>query len=59
LAQKGLSGVFLRGTQVTDAGILQLVGLEKLRQMDVRDTNVTPVGQKAFRQVRPNVTFLK
>ncbi len=59
LAELNLAGAYLRGTLITDTGILQLVGISRLRQLDVRDTKVTDDGRKRFRQIRPNVTFLE
>jgi internalin A len=59
LSKNNLGQVFLRGTQVTDGGIRQLVGMSRLRQLDVRDTKVTAEGCNMFRKLRPNVSFLE
>ena len=48
----------LNDTQVTDAGLVQLKGLTKLRQLFLQDTQVTDAGVKDLQQALPKPSYL-
>ncbi len=49
-----LKTLVLRGTGITDAGLLHLVGVKSLKTLDLKLCNVTEEGVKALRTARPN-----
>jgi len=51
---KKLTGLSLRYTVVADAGLMKLVGLTKLKSIDVTYSRVTPEGIAAFKAKRPD-----
>jgi len=44
----------LRGTEVTDVGLMTLLRLKRLRQLDISGTKVTQEGIRQFQAKRPN-----
>ena len=53
-----LEVVGLFGTKVTDAGLVQLAGLPKLRRVYAAQTAVTSAGAEKFRKGRPGLDLL-
>jgi hypothetical protein len=53
-----LSRLDMSGTRLTDAGLEKLSRLNKLRELDVRRSRVTPTAAEAFKQAHPNCGVL-
>ena len=50
--------VFLRGTQITDAGLVHLKGLTKLQTLGLIGTMVTETGVADLKKVLPNCKII-
>ncbi|HJS07016.1 MAG TPA: hypothetical protein VJ809_05125 [Pirellulales bacterium] len=49
-----LENLYLKGSRITDAGLLQLAELPKLKSLSLDDTEVTSEGVAEFKKIRPN-----
>lgn len=58
-ASPQLEELYLSGTSITDHGLIYLRSLKNLRQLDLKDTNVTPAAVASLRRVLPdcNIDF--
>jgi hypothetical protein len=59
LVLQEISSIRLIGSQVTEAGILQVAAMPRLRQLDVRNTKDTRMGMEAMRRLRPDVALVE
>ena len=53
----GLEVVDLSGTRITNAGLIQLEGLTKLKKLSLKGTTVTDEGIGQLRRKLPTVTI--
>jgi hypothetical protein len=55
---KPIVGVFLTGTQVTNAGLKHLAGLKQLQTLDLGGTKVTDKGKADLKKALPKLEII-
>ena len=54
-----LQTLYLKGSQITDAGLVNLKGLNNLKDLDLSGTNVTDAGIAELQKALPNCEIEK